>query len=166
MTADRDWDDDDRPSWREIDKARDRSGHRGSERSSSSPDSRSTRSQYMKKQLLKQAESAFQGKRGSAAYRKSVNALRDALGDEGFDKLATDFVAEHGLPDDDWSTLLLLLDCSDPTLAADALEALQKLIQGRSAAELTALRSKLRMLALTARDRRLRGLTAQILEQL
>ena len=69
-------DDEDREklSWREIDQRRDRSSHVSGGKSYKE---RSLKSDWAKKQHLREAEKFFQGKKGTEAYKKAYTALNE-----------------------------------------------------------------------------------------
>jgi len=148
-------DDDDREklSWREIDKMRDHSRHVSGEPKSFRE--RSLRSDWAKKQHLKEAEKFFLGKKGTDEYKKAYAALHDKYGSPGFEEAAKKFIQEFG-PPDDWGTLILILDAKDPAVAREALAPLKGLYEKRSPIEQKGLKGKLRILAITARDKNLR----------
>ncbi len=148
-------DDDDREklSWREIDKMRDHSRHVSGEPKSFRE--RSLRSDWAKKQHLKEAEKFFLGKKGTDEYKKAYAALHDKYGSPGFEEAAKKFIQEFG-PPDDWGTLILILDAKDPTVAREALAPLKGLYEKRSPIEQKGLKGKLKILAITARDKNLR----------
>jgi hypothetical protein len=157
--------DDDREklSWREIDKMRDHSRHVS--REPRSYRERSLRSDWAKKQHLREAEKFFQGQKGSEKYKKAYTALHDKYGTPRFEEAAKKFIHEFG-PPDDWGTLILLLDAKDPDLAKAALGPLKGLYQKRSPIEQKGLKGKLKVLAMTTRDKNLREETAKMLEGL
>lgn len=148
-------DDDDREklSWREIDKMRDHSRHVSGEPKSFRE--RSLRSDWAKKQHLKEAEKFFLGKKGTDEYKKAYAALHDKYGSPGFEEAAKKFIQEFG-PPDDWGTLILILDAKDPAVAREALAPLKGLYEKRSPIERKGLKGKLKILAITARDKNLR----------
>jgi hypothetical protein len=147
--------DDDREklSWREIDKMRDHSRHVSGEPRSFRE--RSLRSDWAKKQHLKEAEKFFLGKKGTDEYKKAYAALHDKYGSPGFEEAAKKFIQEFG-PPDDWGTLILILDAKDPAVAREALAPLKGLYEKRSPIEQKGLKGKLKILAITARDKNLR----------
>jgi len=148
-------DDDDREklSWREIDKMRDHSRHVSGEPKSFRE--RSLRSDWAKKQHLKEAEKFFLGKKGTDEYKKAYAAVHDKYGSPGFEEAAKKFIQEFG-PPDDWGTLILILDAKDPAVARETLAPLKGLYEKRSPIEQKGLKGKLRILAITAKDKNLR----------
>ena len=158
-------DDDDREklSWREIDKMRDHSRHVSGEPKGFRE--RSLRSEWAKKQHLKQAEKFFLGKKGTDEYKKAYNALHAKYGTSGFEEAANKFIHEFG-PPDDWGTLLLLLDAKDPAIAKEALAPLKELYGKRSPIEQKGLKGKLKILVMTAKEKGLREEAGKMLDGL
>ncbi len=161
----RNGDDDDREklSWREIDKMRDHSRHVSGEPKSFRD--RSLRSEWAKKQHLKEAEKFFLGKKGTDEYKKTYTALHAKYGTPGFEEVAKKFIREFG-PPDDWGTLILLLDAKDAALAKEALAPLKELYGKRSPIEQKGLKGKLRILVMTAKEKDLREEAGKMLEEL
>ena len=159
------YDDDEKPereklSWREIDQLRDRSRH--VDRREKSYRERTLRSDWSRKQHLREAEKFFQGKKGTEAYRKAEGAIHKYYGTPHFPKAVNEFLAQFGLPDE-WGTLLLLLDHPDPKVAKEALGALIPLVEKRSLIEQKGFRGKVRTLAAITPDPTLRTECEKIL---
>jgi len=159
------YDDDEREklSWSEIDKMRDRSRH-----VSSGPKSmkeRSLRSDWAKKQHLREAEKFFQGKKGTAAYKAAHNALHEKYGTPDFQEAAEKFLQEFGLPED-WGTLLLLLDLREPKRLKEVLGGMKGLYEKRSLIEQRGFKGKVKVLSMTTADRSLRQSCQEILDGL
>lgn len=159
------YDDDDREklSWREIDQMRDRSRHVS--RGPKSYQERTLRSDWAKKQHLREAEKLFLGKKGTEEYKKAYAALHDKYGTPGFEEAVKKFIRRFGLPDD-WGTLLLLLDSRDSSRVKEALSAMRGMYEKRSLIEQKGFRGKLKILAMTTRDKDLRREAEKMLEDL
>ncbi len=158
-------DDEDREklSWREIDKRRDRSRHvSGDQRSFQE---RTLKSDWARKQHLREAEKFFQGKKGTADYKKAYTALHEKYGTRGFKEAAQKFIQEYGMPDD-WGTLILLLDSDEPSWAKEAMILMKGMLEKRSPIEQKGFKGKLKILAMTAKDKDLQKESAKILEEL
>lgn len=157
-------DDDDREklSWREIDQMRDHSRHVSGGKSYRE---RSLRSDWAKKQHLREAEKFFQGKKGTDAYKKAYTALHEKYGTPAFKEAVQKFLQEFGIPDD-WGTLLLLMDTDEPAWVKDAILAMKGMYEKRSLVEQKGFKGKLRILAMTTRDKDLRQEAEEILEAL
>ena len=159
------YDDDDREklSWREIDKRRDRTHHYSSEGKSFKE--RTLRSDWAKKQHLREAEKFFQGKKGTEAYKAAHAALHEKYGTGDFQVAVGNFLQQFGLPDD-WGTLLLILDAPDPKWVQEALMALKELYAKRSLIEQKGFKGKVKVLAMTTKDKNIRQECEKILEGL
>ena len=158
-------DDDDREklSWREIDKRRDRTRHYSSEGKSFKE--RTLRSDWAKKQHLREAEKFFQGKKGTEAYKAAHAALHEKYGTGDFQVAVENFLQQFGLPDD-WGTLLLILDAHKPKWVQEALMALKELYEKRSLIEQKGFKGKVKVLAMTTKDKNIRQECEKILEGL
>lgn len=158
-------DDDERekPSWREVDRMRDHSRHVSGERKSYQK--RTLRSDWAKKQHLREAEKFFQGKKGTEAYKKAYAALHEKYGTPDFSETLTNFLHQFGLPDD-WGTLLLILDYQEPKWVQEALKAMKEMYSRRSLIEQRGFKGKVKVLASTARDKDVRLWCVEILEGL
>jgi hypothetical protein len=162
---DRDWDDDERekPSWREIDRRKDRpyapkeppqEGRRPSHRTD-----------WMRKQYRKEADKLFLGKKGTKEYQKALEAMENRHGTDQFDATVKAFLEEYGLPDD-WSILSLLLDYSDSDQVIQTLRVMRDLYPKKKLVEQQGFKAKLQILEMTARDSDLRDLVEEILKGL
>jgi len=166
MTPRRDSDDDERerPSWREIDRMRDRSRHvsRGEQRPAKE---RSLRSTWAKKEHLKEAEKVFQGVRGTKEYKTAVDAIHRSYGSAKFSSTVKRFIETHGVPAE-WGTLLLLLDYKDNVVLAEVIEKLKGLAPKRSPVEKQGLKNKLEILTFTAKSSRIASVAEAALREL
>lgn len=149
MTGDRDEDRDERPrkSWREIDRARDGSGHRREERRPRGA-AAEARSQRATAEYLKEIDGLFALGRGGAEGERLAAAVREAHGTPELGPACAVYRDALGFPDDP-ALLALFLDSADRELVVGALRALGPLAgEGLSGG----LRSQLRMLADDADD--------------
>ncbi len=150
-------------SWKEIDNLRDRSRHVSDERKSFGD--RALQSDWAKRQHLREAEKYFQGKKGTASYKSAYSALHEKYGTPEFQKAMADFLEEFGLPDE-WGTLLLILDSHDSKWVKEALSAMKVLYPKRSPIEQRGFKGKLKVLAMTTRDKSVRQECEKKLEEL
>ncbi len=159
----RDYSDEDRPSWREIDRRKDRSSHVSRDR----PERRGrpAQSSWLQKQYRKEAEKLFMGKKGSDKHKTAHSAVYEAHGSVRFSEAVRSYVEEYGLPDD-WSTLSLLLDYDDPVVVRETIGMLKGQYGTRTAIEKQGLRSKLEILAMTTKDDDLREFVEEVLRTL
>ncbi len=161
------WRDDDEEreklSWREIDKLRDRSRHVS--REPKSYRERTLKSEWARKQHLREAEKLFQGIKGTEAYQKAYNLLHEKYGSPEFPKTLKNFLEQFGLPDD-WGSLLLVLDYAEQTWVKEALRALKNMYPSRSLLEQKGFKGKLKVLATTSPDKQIRAECHKILEEI
>ena len=155
-----------RPSWREIDRRRDRSSHtRLKERHERESTQRAlTRSGWLKEKYLKEVEKLFSGKKGTPEHEKALKKLQNAYGTKRFTKAARDYVKEYGLPED-WNTLILLLEVNDEKLICDTLESLSRLAPERSPIERQGFLAKVRSLLMVTESTRVRACAEKILAE-
>jgi hypothetical protein len=158
-------DDDDREklSWREIDQRRDRSRHYSSEGKSFKE--RTLRSDWAKKQHLREAEKFFQGRKGTEAYKTAHASLHEKYGTPEFQGALENFLRQFGLPVD-WGTLLLILDAQEPKWLQEVLTSLKGLYGKRSPLEQAGFKSKVNVLAMTTKEKNIRHECEKILEEL
>lgn len=148
-----------RPSWREIDSRRDRSGGPRPRRAPRPPKKQAERLRLL---ALRQAEALFQGKRGQPEYQAAVKELEKAHGSKKFAAVARKFLAAYGLPEE-WGPLNLLLDYPEGAVVAEVLRGLAAQVEGRSRVERQGFAGRLRVLALTSRDEEVRQQAEELL---
>jgi hypothetical protein len=151
----------DRPSWREVDRLRDRSRHG---RQEPKPPASQKQQEKIRQEALKQAEALFAGKQQRPEYKKALAKLEDQRATPQFLAAAENFLQDYGLPED-WRGLMLFLDYLDSTVVAEALQRLQQLASSQSMTELQGLKGKLRTLSLTSRFLEVKEQAAAMLEE-
>ena len=158
------YDDEDREklSWREIDQRRDRSSHVSGGKSYQE---RSLKSDWAKKQHLREAEKFFQGKKGTEAYKKAYTTLHEKYGTPGFKEAAQKFIQEFDMPDD-WGTLLLIMDINEPALVKNVIVVMKGMVEKRSPIEQKGFKGKLKILSMTAKDKSLRQEVEKLLGEI
>ncbi|MFB3885451.1 MAG: hypothetical protein ACE144_09485 [Thermodesulfobacteriota bacterium] len=163
MVRYRDEDERESLSWREIDRRRDRSPHAPKE--TRQDREKSPRSQWMKKHYRKEVDKLFMGKKGTKKHQKAREDIDRYHGTNQFEATVKSYLDQYGLPDD-WSTLSLVLDYSDPEKVLQALVAMKELYEGRTPMEKQGFKAKVDILAMTARDRDLRDFAEEMLKSL
>jgi hypothetical protein len=151
----------DRPSWREIDRLRDRSRHG---RQEPKPSVSQKQQEKIRQEALKQAEALFSGKQQRPEYKKALAKLEDQRATQQFLGEAEKFLHEYGLPDD-WRGLMLFLDYPEAAVVVEAMQRLQQLAPSQSMTELQGLKGKLRTLSLTSRYLEVKEQAAAMLEE-
>jgi hypothetical protein len=159
--APRDDDERERPSWREIDQKRDRSG---GARPPRQPQASKKQSEALRLQALAQAEALFKGKRARPEYQKDLRKLEEKHGTKHFVAYAKKFLAEYGLPEE-WGALILLLDYPEAAVITEVLQALAGQSGTRSRVEQQGFKGRLQVLALTSAFPEVRRCAEEILEE-
>jgi hypothetical protein len=150
-------------SWREIDRRRDRSPHAPKEVPRERE--RSRRSEWVMKKYRKEADKLFMGKKGTKKHQKAQGDIDRYHGTEQFDEAVKNYLDQYGLPDD-WRTLSLLLDYSDPEKVLETIQAMKPLYEGRSPMEKQGFKARLDILAMTASHSDLRDAAEEMLKGL
>ena len=156
---------DERPSWSEIDKLKDRSKHASQEKREIKH-KQSPREDWAKKQYMKEIEKLFSGeKEETEEQKKARKNIVQRYGSSKFNSAVDQYVKKYGMPPD-WSTLMLMLDHRNVTIVAKALEVLRKKVYECSDAEKEGFKSKVKIIAMTADNDELQGLAEEIVEEL
>ncbi len=153
-----------RPSWREIDKMRDRSPHTRRRRDETKAE-RALKNKWLKERYLKEVEKLFAGKKGTKEHDKALQKIHKAYGTSRFNKAVRDYVKEYGLPED-WGTLILLLDHKDTEIVCQALKALKGLYPSKGPVEQQGFMSKVRVLSRTSKSEKIQDEALAVLEEL
>ncbi len=158
-----DYDDDEKPSWREIDKRRDRSSHVREDKPGQKDGQAGDRwNTGRHKEAL---EKLFKGDKGTLEHEKLYNKIHKSYGASTFLPAIQKYVAKFG-PPDDTSTLLLMLDAKNVEIALLAMEKLQQIYGGVSAREKEDIRRKLSIMALTERSADVKERASEIGDEL
>jgi len=154
-----------KPSWSERDKRKDRSQHVSRDKSEFNRKP-SVKQEWAKKQYLKEIEKLFSGKNEETEeQKKDRKNLSYLYGSSKFNSIVVDYVKKYGLPDD-WGTLILMLDHKDKKIVTKTLSTLRERIDESSTAEREGFKSKVKILAMTAEDSALQELAEEIVEGL
>ena len=159
----KEYDDDNRPSWRDIDKKRDRSSHVSHEQKQEHKKPGADRwntGRY--KQAL---DKLFKGEKGTIEAEKLHKKVHKSYGSPAFAETARKYVAKYG-PPDDISTLLLMLDSKDAQLMLLVMEKLRLVYQKASDREKEDIRRKLSILALTDKSADVKERASEIVEEI
>jgi hypothetical protein len=156
--------DDEKPSWREIDKRRDRSSHVREEKPQGG-DGRVGADRWNTGRRKEALEKLFQGEKGTLEHEKLYNKIHKAYGTSVFLSTVQKYFEKYG-PPDDASTLLLVLDSKDMDVMVLAMEKLRQVYGGASSREKEDIRRKLSILALTERSADVKEKASEIGEDL
>jgi hypothetical protein len=159
----REYDDDERPSWREIDKKREKSSHVTRERSQKpgKPGADRWNTGRHKKAL----EKLFLGDKGTVEHEKLYNKIHKSYGTSTFLPSVQKYIVKYG-PPDDVSTLMLLLDSKDPEVMTLAIDKLQAIFGDAAPREKEDAKRKLSIVALTEKSPDVKERAAEVLDEL
>lgn len=152
-----------KPSWRDIDRMKDRSKHVSKDRTESRP--KSPKKEWAQKMYLKEIANLFKGKKASKEHAIALREIHERAGTKKFNTAVKNYLNEYGLPDD-WSTLFLLLDYKDTDVVRQAALALKELSAEATLSLREGLKSKLNIIAMTTSDEDLREIAEEILAEL
>ncbi len=159
----REYDDDERPSWREIDQKRDRSSHVGGEKPKGKEKPGADRWNVGRhKEAL---DRLFKGEKGTIEHDKLHKKMHKAYGEPSFPEAVRKYVQKYG-PPDDVSSLLLGLDAKDVSLMLLFMEKLEQVYGKASTREKEDIRRKLSILALTDRSPQVKERAEELAEQI
>ncbi len=161
----REYDDDERPSWREIDKRRDRSAHVRQEKQEGGGAGRPGAGRYDQGRYKQALEKLFQGKKGTLEYQKLYNKIHKSYGTTTFLAHVQKFTDAYGLPED-VSTLLLILDTKDPATMLAAIDRLKEVSVGATPREKEDIRRKLSIIGMTDRSPDVKERAREVAEEL
>lgn len=158
-----DYDDDERPSWREIDKRRDRSSHvSGQKKEKKETPSQDRWNTGRQKEAL---DRLFMGEKGTPEHEKLYSNMHKTYGTNRFLGAVQKYIDKFG-PPDDVSTLLLLLDSKEAGLTLLAIDKLREVYPTVSTREKEDARRKLSMLALTEKSIDIKERAAELADEL
>jgi hypothetical protein len=156
-------DHEDRPSWRDIDKKKDRSKHVSDDSQQARP--KSAKKEWVQKMYLKEIENLFKGKKATKEHAEALEAIHQRAGTKKFNSTVKKYIKEYGMPDD-WSTLFLLLDYREIKVVKQAIRLLIEKVPEESLAKREGLKSKLNIMAMTGTNEDLRELAEETIEEL
>ena len=159
------YDNDERPSWRDIDKKRDRSSHVSQDKKERPGGGRPGADRYEQGRYKEALEKLFQGKKGTLEYQKLYNKIHKSYGSTTFLKHVQNFTQAYGLPGD-VSTLLLILDTKHPATMLAAIDKLKEIFAGATAREKEDIRRKLSIIAMTDRSGEVKERAREVAEEL
>lgn len=152
-----------KPSWRDIDRMKDRSRHVSKDRTEPRP--KSPKKEWAQKMYLKEIANLFKGKKASKEHAIALREIHERTGTKKFNTAVKNYLKEYGLPED-WSTLFLLLDYKDTDVVRQAALALKELSGEVSLSLKEGLKSKLNIIAMTTSNEDLRDVAEEILREL
>jgi hypothetical protein len=159
----REYDDNERPSWREIDKRREKSSSGTHEREHKS--GRPGADRWDSGRYKKALEKLFLGEKGTIEHEKLYNKIHKSYGTSSFLPAVQKYVEKYG-PPDDVSTLLLLLDSKHPEIISLAIDKLLAVFDDASPREKEDARRKLSIVALTDKSPDIKEQATEVVEEM
>ena len=150
--------DDERPSWRELDKRKDRSSH---------VESRDSIPRSRKSSYKSNLDRLFQ-KGAKKTVRKDEKLAVKVIESQGtpeFSKLCNQYVKANGMPED-WELLMLLLEHKDPGMVEKAIEAIVPMIDTFGPERRGLLKSQLNIIEMTSKSTEVQDLAREAMEKL
>jgi len=156
-----DYDRDSRPSWKEIDKRKDRSSHRADEsKKGTSPKERA----WIKKAALKEAKGLFD-KKLSMEAKQLIDQIQKAGGADDFPILVNRYIDKFGMPGD-WRHLMDFLDHPQPEPFSIILKTMAQNYKSQSMLDRRAFKTKLSILSNTAKNGKIQRLAKKTKDSL
>ncbi len=159
----REYDDNERPSWREIDKKREKSSHVTQEKKEQKQKAGADR--WNAGRQKKALDRLFKGDKGTLEHEKLYNKIHKSYGSSAFLPAVQKYVEKYGPPDDP-SSLILLLDSKDVDVMLLTMEKLREIYPRVSSREKEDIRRKLSILALTDKSSDVQEMASEIGDEL
>lgn len=158
---DQDWNDENRPSWREIDKNRGKSTHRKEEPTDKLPPKQQA---WVKSAALKEAKGIFD-KKLSPDAKKLLEQIRSLKGKEGYDSAVIKYLNKFGIPEK-WRVLLDFLDVSDAEVFSQLAGSMVSEYKDQPMTDRRAFKTKLSILSNAAGSAKIQRLAAKFKKKL
>jgi len=156
--------DDDKPSWRELDRQRDKSRFYGRQEKGAGK-KEAPKDRWQQGRVKDALDRLFKGDKGTVEHDKLYAKLNNAYGSEAFHKQAEKYVAKYGLPDDA-ATLLLFLDLQAADTGVATLEKLAGLYGSLSPRQQEDVKRKISITAMTHKIKEVRVKAEETLEEI
>lgn len=159
------YDDDEKPDWRELDRRRDRSTFYGRQEKGAGKKKELPKDRWQQGRVKDALDRLFKGEKGTPEHDKVYAKLHNAYGSEAFPKQAEKYVAKYGLPDDA-ATLILFLDLKDIDICNATLDKLLDMYPALQPRQKEDARRKISIAAMGHRIKEVRLKASEVLEQL
>ncbi|MCK9226647.1 MAG: hypothetical protein PHT96_14720 [Syntrophorhabdaceae bacterium] len=160
-----DYDDDERPDWREMDRRRDRSTFYGRQEKGAGKKKEAPKDRWQQGRVKDALGRLFKGDKGTPEHDKLYARLHNAYGSEAFAKQAEKYMAKFGLPDDA-ATLILFMDLKDADVCNATLNKLLDIYPTLQLRQQEDVRRKISIAAMGHRIKEIRVRAGEIIEQL
>jgi hypothetical protein len=160
-----DYDDDERPDWRELDRRRDRSTFYGRQEKGAGKKREAPKDRWQQGRVKDALSRLFKGEKGTPEHDKLFARLHNAYGSEAFAKQAERYMAKYGLPDDG-PTLILFLDLKDADVCSATLDRLRELYASLPPRQKEDAKRKISIAAMAHKIKEVRIKAQEVMEEL
>ena len=160
-----DYEDDERPDWRELDRRRDRSTFYGRQEKGAGKKKETPKDRWQQGRVKDALDRLFKGDKGTPEHDKLFARLHNAYGSEAFPKQAEKYIAKFGLPDD-IPTLILFIDLKEPDICIATLEKLLEIYPTLQSRQQEDVKRKISIAAMVHRTKEVRARASEIIEEL
>ncbi len=160
-----DYDEDERPDWRELDRRRDRSTFYGRQEKGPGKKKEAPKNRWQQGRVKDALDRLFKGDKGTPEHDKLYARLHNTYGSEAFTAQAEKYMAKYGLPDDA-TTLILFIDLKDREVCKATLDKLLEIYPALKPRHKEDVRRKISIAAMGHRIKEVRAKAGEILEQL
>ncbi len=160
--------DDEKPSWRELDRQRDKSGFYGRHEKKEKGEGASSdkpKDRWQTGKVKEAIDRIFMGKKGTLEHDKLYKKLHQSYGMGTFARHVSTYIEKFGIPDDA-PTLLLIFDAKDPRISLGAIEKLHEVYPALSQEHKDDVLRKLSIVAQTDRSRDVRMRAEELMGEL
>jgi len=144
---------DEKPSWRDIDRRKDRSRHYGRQEKAAKREGPKNR--WQEGRVKEALDRLFKGDKGTPDHDRLYKKLHSTYGTESFLPTVTKYLTKYGLPDD-VGTLILILDTKEENIILSVFEKFKEIVTGLSSRYKEDVRRKLSIMALTDKSPHIR----------
>ena len=162
--AGRSGDDRDRPSWREIDRRKDRSKHVSQDRTGAKPHEKTD----WGKQRYKKAVDEFlfsDTPQETPQAKKARESLHKKYNTPEFEEAVKKFLDKHGIPQH-WETLSMMIECKAPEIVIPSIEMMAAMAPSQRPSEKMLFVNSLRIIARKNKDEETAGLARKLAKKL
>lgn len=156
--------DDEKPSWREIDKRRDKSRFYGREEAKGEK-KEGTGDRWKAGRTKEALDRLFLGEKGTLEHDKFFKKLHSTYGTNRFLGAVQRYIAKYGLPDD-VATLILVLDVKEESIRTSIIEKFEEIFPHITDRQKEDVRRKLSIVALSDGSSHVRVRAQDALEEL
>lgn len=159
------YDDDERPDWRELDRRRDRSTFYGRQEKGAGKKKEAPKDRWQQGRVKDALDRLFKGDKGTPEHDKLYARLHNAYGSEAFLKQAEKYMAKFGLPDD-VATLILFIDIKDVNICTATLDKLREIYSTLPPRQQEDVKRKISIAVMGHRIKEVRVRASEIMEEL